>query len=153
MNHTQTTKHTPTYRRFNSYGFLRLYRVNPDGTQTQIGSFAGSDAPHRADERQREDAAKLATAVLATPSPPNVPTETPLHDLTDAQLDALNTWYCDLHGLAEGHIIRSVIDGGHGWAATIDQFVERETALTGGADGEIYSRKKRHSHTQTTLRP
>lgn len=51
------TKH-PEYIRRNEYGFLRLYKVQPnDGGDRllQIGSWAGHDGNQRADELERRD--------------------------------------------------------------------------------------------------
>ena len=46
-----------TYRRMNSYGFLRLYRINPDGTSTQIASTAqrGRDGVEYLDSIEKQD--------------------------------------------------------------------------------------------------
>lgn len=52
------TQHTPEYRRFCSYGFLKLYKIQPaDGGDRllQIGSFAGPTAPFDADDLERRD--------------------------------------------------------------------------------------------------
>jgi hypothetical protein len=46
------------YRRYNSYGFLRLLKLQPDDggdKYLQIGSFSGRDADRDADELERRD--------------------------------------------------------------------------------------------------
>ena len=51
----------PIYRRTSSH-FVTLYRVQPDGTLTELGCYFGPSAHALADHQQQQDVLEIAAA-------------------------------------------------------------------------------------------